>query len=59
RLVEAGPPDPVELARMVADKRRHKYDHYLGEELLSRAYAAQALDVPGAMGFLERVAGGG
>ena len=59
RLVETGPPDPVELARMVADKRRHKYDHYLGEELLSRAYAAQALDVPGAMGFLERVAGGG
>ncbi len=57
RLVKAGPPDPVDLAGMVADKRRHKYDHYLGEELLSRSYAAQALDVPGAMRFLEQLSG--
>ncbi|PPS92094.1 DEAD/DEAH box helicase [Thermobifida fusca] len=55
-LVAADLPDPVELARRVADQRRHKYDRYLGEELLSRSYAAHALDLDGALEFLSRVA---
>ncbi len=51
-LVAMGPPDPAELAALVADKHRDKYDRYLSEELLVRAYAAQAVDVRGAMDFL-------
>lgn len=50
-LVEAltalahGPaPDPVELARLVPDMKRAKYDGYLGDDLLARCYASERLD---------------
>ncbi len=45
RLEEAAPPDPVALAKRVANKERDKYDIYLDETLLAEAYAARNLDV--------------
>lgn len=47
-LAAAERPDPVALAATVRAKARDKYDRYLGCELLDLAYAARALDVPGA-----------
>ena len=53
----AGPrPDPGWLAGTVRAKIHEKYDRYLGAELLDRAYAARALDVPGAWGCLAELA---
>ncbi|MDQ1292538.1 MAG: ATP-dependent helicase Lhr and Lhr-like helicase [Actinomycetota bacterium] len=49
-------PDPVELATGVRVRARDKYDCYLGQELLSLAYAARALDVPGTWEVLSQVA---
>ncbi|MFD0592163.1 hypothetical protein ACFQZ4_06005 [Catellatospora coxensis] len=49
-------PDPLELARAAADKRHDKYDEYLSQDLLDRAYAARALDVPGAWESLLEIA---
>ena len=37
-------PDPVELARLVPDMTRAKYDGYLGDELLARCYASEHID---------------
>jgi ATP-dependent Lhr-like helicase len=37
-------PDPVELARLVPDMRRAKYDGYLGDDLLARCYASEHID---------------
>ena len=49
RTLATGPrPDPVWLAETVRAKVHEKYDRYLGPELLDVAYAARALDVPGA-----------
>jgi ATP-dependent Lhr-like helicase len=50
------PPDPVALASTVRAKMHDKYDRYLGEELLNLAYAARALDVPGAWASLAELA---
>lgn len=47
KLATEPPPDPLDLARTVRVRTRDKYDRYLGEELLTRSYAARALDVPG------------
>lgn len=55
-LAAGPPPDPVALARTVRAKFHDKYDRYLGEELLDLAYAARALDVPGAMESLAELA---
>jgi len=56
RTLGAGPrPDPVWLAGTVRAKVHEKYDRYLGAELLDAAYAARALDVPGAWACLAEV----
>jgi hypothetical protein len=57
RELAAGPaPDPVALAATVRAKAHDKYDRYLSEELLNLAYAARALDVPGAWASLAELA---
>ena len=55
-LALSTPPDPLALARTVRVKTRDKYDRYLGEDLLDRAYAARALDVPGTWELLAELA---
>lgn len=55
-LAAGPPPDPVALAGRVRAKIHDKYDRYLGEELLNLAYAARALDVPGAWASLTELA---
>ena len=37
-------PDPVELARLVPEMKRSKYDAYLGGDLLTRCYASEYID---------------
>lgn len=54
--IAATPPDPLELAARVGNRRSEKYDHLLPDDLLTADYAARALDVPGAVGVLERLA---
>jgi ATP-dependent Lhr-like helicase len=49
-------PDPVELAEPVPNKEQDKYDQYLSDTLLSKAYAARSLDVPGAWETLQAIA---
>jgi ATP-dependent Lhr-like helicase len=49
-------PDPLTLARSVCNKRTHKYDCFLGEELLSLDYASRAIDVAGAIGIAAAIA---
>lgn len=49
-MASGPPPDPVELAAPVPEKQAEKYDRYLGEELLTLAYARGNIDaarVPG------------
>jgi ATP-dependent Lhr-like helicase len=48
-------PDPVELAETVENKALEKYDDLVPEPLLSVAYAARSLDVPGAWRSLQEV----
>lgn len=56
RTLAAAPrPDPVWLAGTVRAKAHEKYDRYLSAELLDLAYAARALDVPGAWACLADV----
>ncbi len=55
-LAAGAPPDPAALASTVRAKARDKYDRYLGDELLDAAYAARALDVPGAWEALAELA---
>jgi len=55
-LADSAPPDPLDLARCVRAKVRDKYDRYLGEDLLNRAYAARALDVPATWATLAELA---
>jgi ATP-dependent Lhr-like helicase len=55
-LAAGPPPDPVSLARTVRTKVRDKYDRYLSDDLLDLAYAARALDVPGAWASLAELA---
>jgi len=59
RQLAAGPaPDSEALAARVRAKIHDKYDRYLSEEVLNRAYAARALDVPGAWESLAELASG-
>jgi ATP-dependent Lhr-like helicase len=46
-------PDPEVLAKSVENKQLDKYDEYLSEELLAKAYAAHSLDVDGAWDTLR------
>jgi ATP-dependent Lhr-like helicase len=54
-LAAAPQPDPVWLAGTVRAKIHEKYDRYLSAELLDAAYAARALDVPGAWACLADI----
>jgi ATP-dependent helicase Lhr and Lhr-like helicase len=56
QLAAGTAPDPVALAATVRAKLHDKYDRYLSEELLNLAYAARALDVPGAWASLAELA---
>lgn len=56
RLLRDPRPDAVELAAEARDKAVDRYDAYLPEELLNRAHAARALDVPGAFEVLAELA---
>lgn len=47
--------DPYELALAVPAKAADKYDPYLSDDLLTRAYAARALDVPNAWSALRDI----
>ena len=44
KLANSPPPDPVELSLGVEQKASEKYDCYLGDDLLSLAYASERLD---------------
>jgi ATP-dependent Lhr-like helicase len=57
RLAAGPAPDPVAIAATVRAKQHDKYDRYLGEGLLNLAYAARALDVPGAWACMTELAG--
>jgi ATP-dependent Lhr-like helicase len=46
KLASSPKPDPVSLAKGVLVKERDKHDLYLGEWLLTEAYASRSLDVP-------------
>jgi ATP-dependent Lhr-like helicase len=48
----------VDLASTVRAKAHDKYDRYLSDDLLDAAYAARALDVPGAWATLAELAAG-
>jgi len=49
-------PDPVALAATVQNKQQDKYDEYLSEDLLAKAYAAHSLDIDGAWDTLRVLA---
>jgi len=55
-LAAGSEPDPVALAATVRAKVHDKYDRYLSEDILNVAYAARALDVPGAWASLAELA---
>ncbi len=55
-LAACPPPDPLALATTVRAKAHDKYDRYLSDDLLDLAYAARALDVPGAWTTLAELA---
>lgn len=57
RLLRDPRPEAVDLAAEAQDKAVDRYDVYLPEELLNRAHAARALDVPGAFAVLAELAG--
>jgi ATP-dependent Lhr-like helicase len=48
---------PEELARLVPQKERRKYDPYLAEELLETGLARDYIDIEGAQRLLKRVLG--
>jgi ATP-dependent helicase Lhr and Lhr-like helicase len=56
QLARRSPPDPVELAAVVANKIAEKYDQLLPDELLAAGYAARTFDCPGAWEFLLQFA---
>lgn len=56
KLATGSAQDPVALAATVKAKVHDKYDRYLSEEILNLAYAARALDVPGAWASLAGLA---
>lgn len=53
RLAASAPPDPLDLAATVPNKREEKWDDILSPWLLDMAYAARALDVDGAWEWLR------
>jgi ATP-dependent Lhr-like helicase len=55
-LAARSQPDPTTLATTVQNKHRDKYDEYLSDDLLAKAYAAHSLDVDGAWDTLRVLA---
>ncbi|UYB36357.1 exonuclease domain-containing protein [Arthrobacter koreensis] len=55
-LASNPPPDPSHVARSVVVKERDKNDVYLDDQLLTRSYAAAALDVAGTWPALRQLA---
>lgn len=53
QLAKQAEPEPELLAASVGNKHRDKYDEFLSDELLAKAYAAHSLDVPGAWSTLS------
>jgi len=48
-------PDPIELAEQVAVKEKEKFDEFLGDDLLTAAYAARDLDLDETMRALRDI----
>jgi len=57
RLGEEPPPDPLDLAATVGNRRSEKFHPYLSDSLLTADFAARALDVTGAWGVMRAVGG--
>jgi ATP-dependent Lhr-like helicase len=55
RLAAEPPPDPVELAAAVINKRTEKFHPWLSDGLLTLDYASRALDVAGAWAVVRGV----
>ena len=55
RLVEAGPADPMALARVIPNKETEKFHYLLTEGLLCAGYASSRLDTVGAWQTLANV----
>jgi ATP-dependent Lhr-like helicase len=55
RLASSPEPDPCSLANDVLVKQQDKHDQYLGESLLTEAYAARSLDVPATWSALRDI----
>lgn len=58
-IVDGEPPDDLEVARHVLNKRQAKYDQWLGDELLSVQYASSRLDCAAALLVAKAVVAGG
>jgi ATP-dependent Lhr-like helicase len=56
QLGAAEQPAPTVLAQTVLVKTRDKHDVHLDDDLLTHAYAASSLDIPGAWSTLQRLA---
>ena len=54
-ILGSGIVDGTELARIVSNKAREKYDQYLSESLLCQDYASSHLDIPAAFQSLGKV----
>ncbi len=54
-LLEQGPPDPMELARNIANRRIDKWDWALDDVLLTESAGARLLDVHGAWEVLAKI----
>jgi len=57
-LADRPEPDPVSLARVVANKTVEKHDRLLPSELLDVGYAARTFDCPGAWNALRALRDG-
>jgi len=55
QIVAVESADPIVLAKLAVNKEREKYDHLLGDELLSVDFAARSLDVDGALETARRI----
>ncbi|OUC94440.1 hypothetical protein [Streptosporangium minutum] len=56
-LAASGLPDAADLASLIPNKRIDKYDDVIGENLLTRSYAARKLDVSGTEQAIARCRG--
>ena len=57
RLAALPPPDPIELAEHILNKKTEKFHPWLSERLLTLDAASRAMDVPGAWELVRSVAG--